>query len=732
MNIALSIDSTLKTMRQADLALTMERRIKSYLLSQHTLDAVFESEDVQRLLMADQMRYYLQYWHFEKCLNIIKAEWYDFYQILMLDPISGLIWLQGILDSQSMDEARELYQEARLIGIQNAIRSFDARGRVGQDLWDRLDALLVAGTGTLQYEDVVALDLSGGEAQWVYFEVTNAGTESQNAFISVSVPAGLSATQNSLDGLTGTWTTYPIGGPPIWHRNDTTTPTLVPIHMLYEYAGPFPAQETHRPGLLLQAATDGVYWVRTRVAMLPVGGNPTDQAAYARYPGSGLLDQQGWECLQIDATSGVQPCPNLTVTPSGPITAAVGQEVEIQITLSNANGCAPSVQTFVDVSHDSGLIVESVVPLASWSRYLPGDLIWFADGQQYPAVKTLWSQATTRMESAETRVYQLRVRSIAPGTQGLYVRCALRSAGMPAGTFVRSPESGPVDQQGWPVQTIVIAATVNQPPMITSINPPEAVVVGTSGEVLMFQVSANDPDAGPQLLSYSWSLDGGEILGPGPSISLDLSTLGIGQYTVRAWVSDGLANRHAEWAVSVANAGTIAAEMTSDVPSQFANTPMDDDLYQVAYSVNVTDAGGNGSFTYSWSAPVNPASGRVMALASGGGPADGTASYATPVVPPSTTEPYLVSCVVTGQQTGAATVVTKAVQVLPAMPIRGDLNCDWNTSPEDIGPFALALVDPAQYAVAFPDCHIELADMNMDTSVDGFDVQSFVNILLTP
>lgn len=63
---------------------------------------------------------------------------------------------------------------------------------------------------------------------------------------------------------------------------------------------------------------------------------------------------------------------------------------------------------------------------------------------------------------------------------------------------------------------------------------------------------------------------------------------------------------------------------------------------------------------------------------------------------------------------------------------RGDLNCDGVVNVDDIGPFALGLVDPAGYAVAYPACFLDRADMNGDALIDGHDVQSFVDRLLTP
>jgi hypothetical protein len=41
----------------------------------------------------------------------------------------------------------------------------------------------------------------------------------------------------------------------------------------------------------------------------------------------------------------------------------------------------------------------------------------------------------------------------------------------------------------------------------------------------------------------------------------------------------------------------------------------------------------------------------------------------------------------------------------------------------------LALVDPAAYAAAFPECAPGLADVNGDSKVDAFDIDPFVALL---
>ena len=47
----------------------------------------------------------------------------------------------------------------------------------------------------------------------------------------------------------------------------------------------------------------------------------------------------------------------------------------------------------------------------------------------------------------------------------------------------------------------------------------------------------------------------------------------------------------------------------------------------------------------------------------------------------------------------------------------------------DIGPFVLALTDPANYPKEFPDCDINNADLNDDNTVTVSDIGPFVALL---
>ncbi|HUN79938.1 MAG TPA: hypothetical protein VMV81_00345, partial [Phycisphaerae bacterium] len=70
------------------------------------------------------------------------------------------------------------------------------------------------------------------------------------------------------------------------------------------------------------------------------------------------------------------------------------------------------------------------------------------------------------------------------------------------------------------------------------------------------------------------------------------------------------------------------------------------------------------------------------------------------------------------------TTVTVPGNAVPYHP--GDVNCDAVLSLGDIDPFVLALIDPTNYAAAFPSCDAVAGDMNGDGVLDSRDIQLFV------
>jgi formylglycine-generating enzyme len=71
--------------------------------------------------------------------------------------------------------------------------------------------------------------------------------------------------------------------------------------------------------------------------------------------------------------------------------------------------------------------------------------------------------------------------------------------------------------------------------------------------------------------------------------------------------------------------------------------------------------------------------------------------------------------------------------VVPAPPLHpGDLNCDGLVNAFDIDPFVLALVNPTEYHLQYPDCNILNADCSLDGAVNAFDIDPFVALLTGP
>ncbi|MDX2200843.1 MAG: thrombospondin type 3 repeat-containing protein [Phycisphaerae bacterium] len=62
--------------------------------------------------------------------------------------------------------------------------------------------------------------------------------------------------------------------------------------------------------------------------------------------------------------------------------------------------------------------------------------------------------------------------------------------------------------------------------------------------------------------------------------------------------------------------------------------------------------------------------------------------------------------------------------------VLGDLNCDGNVSVGDIGPFVIAVTDPAQYSAHFAACNVLNGDLNLDLQVTVGDIGGFVALLL--
>jgi hypothetical protein len=73
--------------------------------------------------------------------------------------------------------------------------------------------------------------------------------------------------------------------------------------------------------------------------------------------------------------------------------------------------------------------------------------------------------------------------------------------------------------------------------------------------------------------------------------------------------------------------------------------------------------------------------------------------------------------------------MTAGIALTPLFQI-GDMNCDDVINFDDINPFVLALSDPAEYQIEYPDCDIMLADINQDGVVDFYDIDAWLDVCL--
>jgi hypothetical protein len=78
-----------------------------------------------------------------------------------------------------------------------------------------------------------------------------------------------------------------------------------------------------------------------------------------------------------------------------------------------------------------------------------------------------------------------------------------------------------------------------------------------------------------------------------------------------------------------------------------------------------------------------------------------------------------------GADRGAVWVLQLEGAVFPL----GDMNCDYNVDAFDITPFLIAVFEPWNYRLLYPDCNVFAGDINGDGSVNSFDIQPFVELL---
>ena len=78
----------------------------------------------------------------------------------------------------------------------------------------------------------------------------------------------------------------------------------------------------------------------------------------------------------------------------------------------------------------------------------------------------------------------------------------------------------------------------------------------------------------------------------------------------------------------------------------------------------------------------------------------------------------------------AVTVGPTGVVAEIAAPLASDINCDCASTLDDADALAIALLDPDAFVKLYDPCDISAADVNNDMSIDGLDIQAFLDAFL--
>ena len=263
----LSLDSTLKALRFADVTLTMCDNIKYYLRNNSNLNESITSNEIDLLIQADQIRYYLHFLFFKKSLNIFSAEAWDVFNFAMLDVLGGLRATNYLFTNDSLQEAQRVYGKEESFGKQRSIDLLDTRGGIRNDIWHNLDCYLDNGIEQGSFIRSSLIPIESGNADWVYLEIENKGGGSDSFYATVSLSNGLQVIDQTSDGLSGEWFTYdPDGDSLIWHKDDVSEPSVSPEFQVFEFKGSIDGNTRKHIGLRIQPVNNDVHWLKARIA----------------------------------------------------------------------------------------------------------------------------------------------------------------------------------------------------------------------------------------------------------------------------------------------------------------------------------------------------------------------------------------------------------------------------------------------------------------------------------
>ncbi|MCU4975370.1 PQQ-binding-like beta-propeller repeat protein [Halobacteria archaeon AArc-m2/3/4] len=274
-----------------------------------------------------------------------------------------------------------------------------------------------------------------------------------------------------------------------------------------------------------------------------------------------------------------------------------GETTTVTFTVENANGAGVTGDGYLSVSHSETLSIEDVTAVDSdepvtYHQTAPGEQAVNATGENVTLDDPLLD-VVDQYDSGDHRAFEVTIQREAEGEAWLSYRAAFDPFVVADGAtpveeqeaYARYPQSGSVDQQGWPVHTLSTADTVDPPHVAIDISEtPQA------GEQVTLDASETTADA--DIDAIEWTVDAtgnGEVdekfFGETTSVTFDTA----GTKRLTATVTDELGHTaSAETSIRVEDAELAATKTTLSFTANRSLPEPDDDIEFDAPS-NVAD-----------------------------------------------------------------------------------------------------------------------------------------------
>jgi len=197
-----------------------------------------------------------------------------------------------------------------------------------------------------------------------------------------------------------------------------------------------------------------------------------------------------------------EPKPRFISVPNNKIDLGKGDEYELVFKIKNDGGTASD--SYFSLSISDGLDItdnSSDKPNGVFSIYHRGILIWYQDEYQIPASYTLLDWYRPWLSAGEEQTIKVKIKGEERGEQWVKYRLAFKSK-LEGLSFVRSPLSGELDQQGWYAYKINVNVSD-----ITNQEPNADFSYLVDGLSVGFTSLSRDPDE--DALDYYWDFDDG-------------------------------------------------------------------------------------------------------------------------------------------------------------------------------------------------------------------------------